>query len=296
MAPVPGNPTARPFVRVRITGGLGNQMFAAAAGMALSQRLGASLEFALYKYARLKQRHYELGVFGLDARLVQKSKWAYARLAAPALALGLGGQGPATVWQEPGFHYDDSFERLTGNVYLKGFFQSPRYFASAAGEVRRAFDLKPHLSDAGRGLAAAAAGDDSVAVHIRRGDYVTNPDNHPIFPALDAGYYGNALSLLSRLPARPRLFVVSDDADAARALLADWPGATFVTGTTHFDDMHLISSCRHRVIANSSFSWWGAWLDSRPGGVTIAPQGWFTREYMMRNHTLDLYPAGWVTM
>lgn len=293
-------PTTRqpPTVRVRVVGGLGNQMFCAAAGMALAQRLGADLEFGIDKILRMKQRKFELAAFNLKARLIEGDGWQFSRRAAPLHYLRglIAGDSahPTTIWRQRGHHFDPEFLALTGNVFLRGFFQSPRYFDNVVPEVRAAFDLKPLISDAGRDVAAQAAGDDSIALHIRRGDYVSVAANADIFTTLGADYYLNALGLLRRIAPKPRIFVVTDDQPAARELLTDVPGLIFPEGTTAFDDMHLISSCRHHIVANSSFSWWGAYLDARPDGLTIAPRHWFKRPAALRMYTDDTYPDGWL--
>lgn len=268
-------------------------MFCAAAGMALARRLGAELEFGLDKINRQSLRSYELGVFGLKARLIESEGWKFSRQWAPYHRLrGLFGP-KTTIWRQPGHQFDPAFLALAGNVLLRGFFQSPKYFDAIAPEVRAAFDLKPHLSKQGRQLAAAAAGNDSVAVHIRRGDYVSEAANAETFATLGTDHYNRALSLIARSVPRARVFVVTDDIPAARTTLQEWPNATFAEGTTHFDDMHLISACRHHIIANSTFSWWGAYLDPRPDGMTIAPKQWFAGDKALNTCMDDLFPAAW---
>jgi hypothetical protein len=292
-------PPTRPTVRVRIVGGLGNQMFGAAAAMAVASRLNARLLFVLDKFKAHHDnpRNYELGGFDLGAEIVAGKDWRFSRGAAAYRLLrnatAMPGALAPSLWQQQGLHYNESIESVRGDVFLKGYMQSWRYFDAICGEVRRRFDLKPLLSPAGRALAAAAEGETSVALHIRHGDYVKYPDIHPILPA---DHYRRALDLIGRTVANPRLFVITDDLAAARSMLAGWPGATFAQGTQHFDDMHLMSACRHHIIANSSFSWWGAHLDARPGGLTIAPRLWFTRAVATKTYLGDLYPPGWVVM
>lgn len=284
----------QPFVRVRVVGGLGNQMFCAAAGMALADRLGARLEFGLDKICRLGQRNYELGIFRLPATLVEDEGWKFSKFATP-LHLVRGLSGPrVTIWRQAGQHYETSFEQLEGSVYLRGFFQSPRYFESIAAKVRTAFDLAPHVSALGRDIAQSARGDDSVCLHVRRGDYLT-AGNAAIFAMLGKDYYRRALERVhASTGASPlRLFVISDDIAAARELLGDYPGATFAAGTTAVDDMHLMSVCRHHIIANSSMSWWGAWLGPRPDGITVAPKAWFTGEKAASTKMDDMFPPSW---
>jgi len=298
MLPTSTGTGPKPTVRVRVVGGLGNQMFCAAAGMALAQRLNAELEFGIDKILRMKQRAYGLAPFQLKAKLIEGDGWQFSRRAAPLHQLrnlfASGGAHPTTIWRQRGHHFDPAFLELAGNVFLRGFFQSPRYFANIVPEVRAAFNLTPLLSESGRKLVASAAGDDSIAVHIRRGDYVSIPSNANIFTTLDADYYGNALKFLRRVVPNPRVFVVSDDMAAARALLQGIPDLTFANTETPFDDMNLISACRHHIIANSSFSWWGAFLDARPDGLTIAPRHWFKKPAALRMFTDDTYPEGWL--
>jgi hypothetical protein len=289
---------AAPTVRVRIVGGLGNQMFGAAAGMALAKRLGANLEFELYQFRASSARTlpYELAAFNLPAKLCQSADWRLKPEAALYRwwkKLTSGGANVPVVWRQPGHHFDPEFERLSGSVYLKGYFQSPRYFQSIAGEVRRAFDLQAVISEAGRVQAAAAesAGERGVAVHLRRGDYTQHTDR---FALLQRDYYDRAIRLINRAVERPKFFVVSDDAAAAQAMFADQPDTVIAQGGSAFDDMHLIASCQHHIIANSSFSWWGAWLSPRQDGLTVAPRAWFSREVSLHTYVDDTYPEGWI--
>ena len=294
-----GGEGARPTVRVGIAGGLGNQMFQAAAAMALAHRLGARLEFAPHRHHVTTVRQYELAAFDLNASLATIGRKQFSRKARRwntlRNAVTAQRRRPITLWQEAGFHYDPTFERLSGNVIMGGYCQSPRYFNAIVDTVRRSFDLKPLLSSRSRDLCEAAAGENSVAVHIRRGDF-TDPSNAKVHVVLGADYYARALDVLAAMLGSPRFFVVSDDVAAARAMLGATPNVTYAEGATMFDDMHLISSCRHKIIANSTFGWWGAWLDKREDAITIAPRAWFTRAVMMRSYLCDLFPPGWVTL
>jgi Glycosyl transferase family 11 len=296
--------TTAPTVRVRIVGGLGNQMFGAAAGMALAKRLGAKLEFELYQFraSSAQTLPYELAPFNLPADLSRSRDWRFKPEASlyrwwkrVTAGTGAGAGHVPVLWRQPGHHFDPEFERLSGNVYLKGYFQSERYFANIKAEVRKAFDLSALISEAGRAQAGAAGavGERSVAVHVRRGDYAQHSDR---FALLQRDYYDRALRLVNRAVDRPRYFVVSDDPAAAREMFADRPDTTFAAGGSAFDDMHLIASCHHHIIANSSFSWWGAYLSPWADGLTIAPRAWFSRAVALQTYLDDTYPEGWITV
>lgn len=270
-------------------------MFGAAAAIALAKRLNANVEFDIHALQNATWK-YELDHFQIPATIRPItssgqpfwSKLIKTRRGPPAPADWHGG-----LWRESSFHYDQSFETLATSTYLRGYFQSEKYFEAAADTVRAAFDLNPLLSEAGRSWVDKTSGADTVAVHIRRGDYVSNPKATAVHGVMQADYYARALAMIQRAVPNPRLFVVSDEPETARQLLNDWGAAQFVTGTTMFDDMRLISACRHRIIANSSFSWWGAWLDPRADGITIAPRAWFARNKMLTSYVGDLYPVGW---
>jgi hypothetical protein len=291
--------TTAATVRVRIVGGLGNQMFGAAAAMALAQRLGAQLQFELYQFraSSAQTLPYELAPFKLPATLCHSTDWRFKPEAGlyrwwRRITAGAGGHTPV-VWRQPGHHFDPCFDRLSGDVYLKGYFQSWRYFESIAAQVHKAFDLQLAISPAGRASAATAesAGERSVAVHVRRGDYTQHTQR---FALLQKDYYERAIRLIGRAVERPKFFVVSDDLAAAREIFADRPDTTFAEGGTPFDDMHLIASCHHHIIANSSFSWWGAWLSPWADGLTIAPRAWFSRAVSLQTYVDDTYPLGWL--
>ena len=269
-------------------------MFGAAAAMALAQKLDAKLAFEVGALEN-GAWNYELGRFAIPA--TEQSKRTSKRSAWSRLVNNKRPTAPpdwhGTVWKEKSFHFDESFEAIDASAYLMGYFQSPKYFDRSADLVRRSFDLHAHLSETGKSYASVVGGDDTVAVHIRRGDYVSNPKATAVHGLLGTDYYARALGLIARTIPSPRVFVVSDEPETARQVISGWPGAEFVTGTTMFDDMHLISACRHHVIANSSFSWWGAWLDPRPDGITVAPRAWFSRDKLLTTYVGDLFPPGW---
>lgn len=190
-------------------------------------------------------------------------------------------------------------ERLTRESYLLGYFQSPHYFASTADTVRTSVTALVHsmLTTAGRELARGLAADpQSVAVHVRRGDYVSDSSAAARHGALGQDYYDRALAHLDSIGLRNRIWF-GDDLEWIRENLAREgdlvcpPDATTADG----GEIALMASCSSRVIANSSFSWWAGWLgaESTAAHPVIAPIRWFADDH---SDAAQLVPAEWLRM
>ena len=279
-------------VIIRLQGGLGNQMFQYAAGLALAQRLGVRLCADFADFSRDPLRDYALGGWRLHAPLTAGTRpvrrWRFRRQ-----------KQSADLYREPSYCYDDAgWERLAVPVYLDGYFQSPRYFTDIAALVRAAFQPATPLSTSSADFANTIHAETCpVAVHVRRGDYASNPHTAATHGLLDATYYNTALDIMDRLTAGAARYVVfSDDIDMALPLFA----GRQVLAIRHsipvlpHEDIVLMQTCHHHIIANSSFSWWGAWLNPRPDAWVIAPRLWFSRTTLRTQPVHDLLPMGWI--
>ncbi|GLS24190.1 hypothetical protein GCM10007874_72110 [Labrys miyagiensis] len=185
---------------------------------------------------------------------------------------------------------------MSGEMLLRGYFQSPRYFSGIEDRIRAVFDLDPLVGDDVRSRAATLEANDAISVHVRRGDYVSNPEALALHGRLDAAYYRNAISLIRRACPGVPLLVFSDEPSAIGNVLEGLGPWQIARGASHFEDMYLMQHCRHHVIANSTFSWWGAWLGQHEGGMTVAPRNWFARETMLSTYCGDLHPEGWILL
>jgi hypothetical protein len=207
---------------------------------------------------------------------------------------------PRATYSEPHFQFDPNFFALGRSVSLYGYFQSERYFADIADKLRDYFQPRDGLGPQAQAMAEAIARSDvSVSVHIRRGDYVTSAETARVHGALGAAYYRKALHILQGALACPiTVFVFSDNPADAAAVLDFVPhdNLVHVRGDPDrpWEDMALMARCRHHVIANSSFSWWGAWLNSSADKLVVAPREWFTLSELRQRNTCDLYPPGWI--
>ena len=276
-------------VTVAVVGGLGNQMFQYAAARALAERCAAGLVLDLTFYNDRRHRRFELDAFPIDI----------------AGVIGNGGHGfgnrlsnwlsrrREVVYREPHFHYDPAFEALAAPIRLEGYFSSPRYFAGHEAVVRH--DLAPPAAEdaESRRLAPLIGGDDTTSLHVRRGDYVSRPKINRLMGTCSTAYYEAALA---RTPENGTVFVFSDDIAWARANLPQTRPMTFVgeeAPRSGLADLWLMTLARHHIIANSSFSWWGAWLARRQDGETIAPAKWFADGSYDEK---DLFPTNWTRL
>lgn len=290
------------MVVTRLIGGLGNQLFQYAAGRRLAHARGVALKqdpAGLDDPAYRTARTYALAPFALAqafatpdevATLTRPRRGALARL------LRRPASPPASYVRERHFHFDPAVLDLPDGVYLAGYWQSERYFADAADVIRSDLALRDPPEGRNRALLDRIGACQAVSVHVRRGDFVTDPGIHAAHGACGADYYEKAAAHLADRVERPAFFVFSDEPDWARAHLK-LPGPVEVVDHNGpgraAEDLRLMAACRHHVIANSTFGWWGAWLDPRPDKRVVAPARWFAG---YAGDTRDLCPPAWVRL
>lgn len=284
------------MIAVKLMGGLGNQMFQYAAGRALALRLHAALKLdhsflEADSQATYTRRHYELGAFNCKAEKAGADDLEKVRKATrPGPFARLFARPTITVLKENGFQYNRQIERIDGDVFLDGFWQSEKYFSGIRPALLTDFSLGKKLSDKAAALKSRVLADThSVFVHFRRGDYVTLPSAASVHGAAALDYYQSAVELLRSKVANPSFYVFSDDMDWVKQHFKA-EGAVYVEGLEACEDLELMKSCRHGIIANSSFSWWAAWLNENGEKVVVAPKQWFKDPSI---NTVDLIPAAW---
>lgn len=284
------------MIIIRIHGGFGNQLFQYAAAKALAEQHGTELKLHLTSFAGDTLRNFDLAK--LNVPLVYASEAEIARLKAPntfqRVKQRLLPTSRKTFYKEPFFHFDPSFFRLGKAVYLQGYFQSEKYFTSIQSTIRSSFDTT-HLVDSSiLSMAEELKQENSVSIHIRRGDY-QNTELLKFHGVLPASYYQAAIGRIKEKLPSARFYVFSDKPAAAKEVLGSLD-ATIVSGSVtknHFEDLYLMQQCRHNLLANSSFSWWAAWLNTNPEKIVIAPKKWFNNG---PKDTQDLFPQTWQTI
>ena len=201
--------------------------------------------------------------------------------------IGLLNNGNSPVVQERFFHFDeDLFKMCPDHVSLQGYFQSEKYFKHIESEIREDFTFKKEVLGPCKEMISSI--DNPIALHVRRTDYVTNSANHP---PCTLDYYKAALE---HFDSDRNIIVFSDDSAwcQEQELFSD-DRFMISENTDNRVDLCLMSLCDDFVIANSTFSWWGAWLSTNQNKKVIAPIQWFGTGYTKEHDTKDLIPDGW---
>ena len=283
------------MIITQILGGLGNQMFQYAAGRCLAHLNNTQLKLDITGFTDYKLRNFDLQALHVNFQSASgeeirnllpshnfEKAWQY-----------LSSKKNRTYYREKHFHFDDSMLKFGKNVYLKGYFQSEKYFLPIKEIIQKEFILKDEAIVKVKHYFDALGSENRVAVHIRRGDMTSNPlatEHHGVIPV---SYYQKGIEIIKAKISNPQFYFFSDDINWVKENFNNI-AATFVSeeiSKTHFEDLYLMSQCDHNIIANSSFSWWGAWLNNNPEKIVIAPKKWFNEG---PKDTQDLLPEEWI--
>jgi hypothetical protein len=280
------------MIVMQLQGGLGNQMFQYACGRAVALRTGKKLILDLSHYLnKSQQRQYYLHYMNIQARTVQSMD----ELKMLANAMGIMKIG---IFKEAQFHFDPRVLALKDDVILAdGYWQSEKYFYDVAENIRT--DFTPRLgsiSEEGLHMGGEMQNAMSVAVHVRHGDYITNPTFAKVHGVLSMDYYIKAISVIRSIYQDVHCYIFSDDIKWCRNAFKYVSNMSIIEHTSvtnDHEDLWLMSQCKHNIIANSSYSWWGAWLNNHPEKIIVAPQYWFADA---PHNTMDLLPSKWIRL
>ncbi|MCL4404047.1 alpha-1,2-fucosyltransferase [Patescibacteria group bacterium] len=287
------------MVIAKLIGGLGNQMFQYAAGRRLALQRNTQLKLDIRAFETYKLHRYSLDGFKIAATFATGDDFKkVGRISTSSMAAQLAHKlkinrfGRLVI--ERSFGFEPEILNLPDGVYLDGYWQSPLYFNDIEGTLRREFSLKEALPDYG-GLLEKIRQPNSVSVHVRRGDYVNDALTNQFHGTCSPEYYRRASQVIGERVSRPQFFVFSDDIDWVRDNLTIGASTTFIDktfGLSNYQELILMSYCQHHIIANSSFSWWGAWLGDSPSKIVVAPKRWLN----LPVETKDLFPADWIAI
>ena len=277
------------MIVVQLQGGLGNQMFQYACGRAVALRAKKNLVLDLRCYMNhMQHRHYGLHHFNIQAQTIYSLE--QLRIICKQQQID-----KIPLFIEPHFHFAPQVAALRDSVALvDGYWQSERYFYDVAATIRQDFvPISGSISVAAQQLSQIVGKTLSIAVHVRRGDYVSVPLYAKVHGALPLRYYQAAFQAMQSKFPSAHFFVFSDCPKWCRSAFAQYTNLTVVENGPEqkaHEDLWLMSQCNHHIIANSSYSWWSAWLNPKPDKMVIAPARWFRGA---DHDTRDLFPASW---
>lgn len=284
------------MVIVKITGGLGNQLFQYATGKALAKKLSCELALDLSFYPTQTLRKYELDKFNIKARIAETKEISLAGGGNDVVSRLMRKFGltsvifPQYIKERESIKYVEKIDQCKSGAFLDGYWQNPRYFSQIKVELVQEFTPKTSLSaPALIWKERIAQSSTPVSLHVRRGDYIDNAHTNSVHGTCGLDYYRAAVNKVLDTAENPTFYVFSDDIDWCKENLGSLGEVVYIDDTqSAIDDLMLMSFCHHHIIANSTFSWWAAWLGN--DGLTIAPQNWFSD--LSRNNT-SIYDSAW---
>lgn len=297
-----GNVQDSKLVAIELKGGLGNQLFQFAAAWAVAQRLDieqVTVDLSWFGNSRAMQaqasRMFALGAFDLPMKL-----WGYdpdnpdgRKRKAGAFKRNRANER-ARIVSERSFRFDRRVLAVTPPVLLTGYFQSENYFSSISNLVRDRYSSLTHVPHEAQATIEALKGN-SLAIHVRRGDYLSNPTTRAFHGLLPLDYYRRAISHIESTRGFDEVLVFSDDPEWVRSqgLFRDFRVCELGSDPSGAATLWVMTACDHFVIANSSFSWWAAWLGRNPEKLVVAPEPWFQSRSLDEG---DLLPTPWIRL
>jgi hypothetical protein len=269
------------MIIVNLKGGLGNQLFQYAVGRRMSIKNGDLLKLETSTYTAGNFRSYGLHNFNIVENIATGEEVAALKCPHGMISTFVR-LFKAHILKQRNVTFDPRIFKMKGDIYLDGYWQSESYFCDIADTIRKDFSLRrPMTNDGERMHAAIKKNPTAVSVHIRRGDYLQKKANS-YHGLCSTEYYVKAMEVLDRAlhqgpGSNVHFFVFSDDIQWVKENIHFPHPVTFVSNASipDYEELTLMSKCSHHIIANSSFSWWGAWLNPDPQKLVIAPQKWF---------------------
>lgn len=294
------------MIITKLIGGLGNQMFQYAAGLAMARRNDLPLRLdvsALRRYRKHQGYQFDT-IFTGEFRTATTAD--LFRMLGLRMRAASRGKVEIAPWRHPhpdGRHlfqpthdYWPGFAEAKGPCYLSGYWQSERYFDAVEREVREHFRFRDAPAGDCAHVAQAIGEGESVSIHIRRGDYVSDPAVRAFHGVCGWDYYDRAIARMAKDIPKARFFAFSDEPEVARRRFAGDDRIAVIDinrGRSNYLDMMLMSLCRNHIIANSTFSWWAAWLCDNADKRVIAPKNWFAGA---ADTIEDIYCQGWLRL
>lgn len=273
-------------------------MFQYAFGYALSQHCDQPLNLDLSTFESYELRNYALEPFNFKVDFATLEEVNHFKNPPKSLVQRLlskvAKDSPSSFYQEPFFHFDPNALQIRKDTFFVGYWQSEKYFLNYREDLLKQFTLPAPLSDKAQKIKDQILDSTSVSLHIRRGDYVSDSKTKAVHGVCSLEYYKKGMERIQNTDPDATFFIFSDDLAWAKENLDFINKIKFVgldKNAPDQEEVYLMSQCKHNIIANSSFSWWGAWLNENKGKIIIAPKQWFQDD---AKDTKDLIPDSWV--
>lgn len=271
---------------VRLSGGLGNQFFQYAFGRAYEEKTGEEVSFDTWSFYRDKLRNYEL-----DNYNIKKCKKRFLKRFFCNIVWELKTHIGHTEWLEKFVKMECEAELFmtqiisTEDAYVVGFWQNEDYFSDYLKMIKSELIYNGPISGKQSEIIEKMRSEQSVAMHIRRTDYLSDVGK-TIYEKIDKAYYLSALEYLRNRVGDIQVYIFSDDIAWCKNEYSDIENLIFIDdsiSTSQHTDMEMMRNCKHFVIANSTFSWWGAWLADYANKIVISPKKWFVDSKINEN-------------
>jgi hypothetical protein len=293
------------MIVVKLQGGLGNQMFQYAFARSLSFKkntpfyLDTSFFENQQETTNFTPRSFELNVFNINISIASKDQIDHfsSNTIANRIKKNLGLRH-YKVYHETSFCYNPNVMKVKPPTYYDGYWQCEKYFLEYRPQILKEFVPANKLDQRNQQTLQEIRNTNSVSIHVRRGDFIKSVENLNFHGVCSIEYYQNAIELLMQKQQNVQFFLFTEDPDWLVNTLPTANNITTIKGNTgknSWKDLYLMKECRHNIIANSSFSWWGAWLNINPNKTVIAPQRWFATTDPFWNFR-DIIPSDWLKM
>lgn len=290
------------MIIVQLKGGLGNQLFQYAAGRRIAIANNFSLKLDLSWFEGQPDRPYSLNHFATikdvaspaEIAHLAGSKWAHIKGYLLHKINLDGTYGKQTMISERSLDFDPSILQVSKGSYLKGYWQSEKYFKDIEEIIRKEFTVTTAPSPDNIKIANKIRSTEAICIHVRRGDYVSDPKANQLIGLCPLDYYYKSIDYILSKVDKPHFFIFSDDPDWTQQHIKIDAPITYVCNNSsdkNYEDLRLMTYCRHFIIANSSFSWWGAWLSPNVQKIVIAPAQWFRG---VQYNDEDRLPKEWI--
>jgi len=289
----------------KLYGGLGNQLFQYALGKHLAVKNKTDLKFDItalenmnpdITYRKYELHNFNISAFVASAKEIETIKRDHLKGIRKSIYWRLQYRKPyykQNYIKEKAFVFDSNILSASDNVYLDGYWQSPLYFNNIRDILLEELMPVQTLIESENMYLLEILNKASVSIHLRRGDYITNFKNKEVYLEIPIGYYNEAIRFIEQKIDNPVFFIFSDDNNWVKNNF-NLKNCIFVEEINPVKSMFLMSNCKHNIIANSTFSWWGAWLNNNNNKIVVSPAHWFAKNSGLTS--ASLMPDTWIKL